>query len=379
MRTLPQESHPFWVVVMIPLVRWLVLAGAAGALAIVLAGEIRDPVLLNNPEDLEAVATEEGAYTLTALYDRLTPEGVNIVNRNIRYFQTTGRGRLSRGLARSGKYLDTFKKVFRDMGMPEELAYLPLIESGFMPQVVSSAQAVGLWQFIAETGRRYNLPSNDWADKRLDPFQSGVAAAHLLRNLYKKFGNWELALAAYNSGAGTVRWAIRKNKKAGLPTHFWALDLPAETTNYVPHFLAAVLIAKHPRAHGFKKIAFQPKLTYDFLKVTPGTSLFYLADEGGIPQKTLLELNPALIRGTVPPGSKPYTLRVPPGSRRQLTAKLTGVKSSLRDWLVHQVEYTDTVELLASRFRSNSANILKANGLENDQELTLRNFVIIPL
>ncbi|NIP71974.1 MAG: lytic transglycosylase domain-containing protein, partial [Gammaproteobacteria bacterium] len=128
--------------------------------------------------------------------------------------------------------------------------YLPIIESGFMERAVSPAQAVGIWQFIEETGRRYNLHRNGWSDKRLDPFHSARAAARLLKHLHQTFDNWELALAAYNAGAGTINWAMRVNRKAGLPTHFWALDLPEETENYVPTFLATVMIAKNPEAFG---------------------------------------------------------------------------------------------------------------------------------
>lgn len=372
-------TQPFWRNLLVPIVQWVGLGALFAGLAVVIAVEVRSPQIVESNEAQEALQTPEGAYTLTSLHQRLPPEGVERVQRNIRYFQTKGRKRVQRGLARSGKYLETFQKVFRKRGLPEELAYLPLIESGFVTDVVSSAQAVGLWQFISETGRRYNLHQNNWADRRLDPFQSAEAAAKLLKNLYGIFGDWEHALAAYNAGAGTLRWAIRKNRKAGKPTHFWALELPDETTNYVPHFLAAMLIAKHPRAYGFGEIDFQALITYDNLKVSPGTSLEHLAVVGGIPPKVLFDLNPALIRGQVPPGDQPYRLRVPSGSRRELTTRLTGVDLRYRDWMVHRVEHDDTVEALAYRFRSKSQRIKKANGLTGDEELAYRNFILIPL
>lgn len=373
------KPQPLWRTLVVPIVQWVGLGALFVGVAVVIAVEVRAPKIGESDEAREVLKTPVGAYTLSALHDRLPPEGVARVQRNIRYFQTKGRKRLQRGLARSGKYLATFKNVFRKRGLPEELAYLPLIESGFVTDVVSSAQAVGLWQFISETGRRYNLHQTNWADRRLDPFQSGVAAANLLKNLYGVFGDWEHALAAYNAGAGTLRWAIRKNRKAGKPTNFWALDLPNETRNYVPHFLAAMLISKHPRAFGFGKIEFQAPITYDHLKVSPGTSLEHLATVGGISPKVLRDLNPALIRGQVPPGDSPYALRVPAGSRRELTNRLTGVTARHRDWVVHRVVQTDTVEALAARFRSKPNRIKKANGLSGNDDLTYGNFVIIPL
>lgn len=376
-RTAPPQ--PVWRNILLPIVQWMGLAAIFVALAILIAGEARPPTILGDAEARQAATAKEGAYSLSALHERLPPEAVESVNRHVQYFQTKARRRLSEGLARGGKYLEKYKKIFAQAGMPEELAYLPLIESGFVETAVSPAQAVGVWQFIEETGRRYNLHRNAWSDKRLDPFQSARAASRLLKHLYTTFQDWELALAAYNAGAGTIKWAVRVNKKAGLPTHFWALDLPEETRSYVPTFLAAVLIAKNPGAFGFADIRFHPELAYEHLKVSPGISLLHLAEAAGLESEALLELNPALIRGTVPPGDKPYLLRVPTGSRRTLSAALTGVPASHRDWILHQVRFTDTVQELASRFRAEPANILKANGLESDEELMLRYYVVIPL
>jgi membrane-bound lytic murein transglycosylase D len=373
------EPQPVWRNIMIPIVQWTGLGGLFVALAVLLAGEVRPPTVLGNRESRAAATAREGAYSLKALHDRLPPDAIELIQRNIKYFQTTGRRRLVDGLARGGRYLETYRRIFRERGMPEELAYLPLIESGFVETAVSPAQAVGMWQFIEETGRRYNLNRSDWSDKRLDPFQSAAAAANLLKHLYDAFQDWELALAAYNAGAGTIRWAVRVNHKAGLPTNFWALELPDETRNYVPTFLAAVLIAKNPPAYGFGEIRFHPELAYDHIKVSPGISLDFLAEEGGISSKALYELNPALIRGTIPPGDKPYLLRVPVGTRNDLPVRLTGVKTSPRDWVLYRVQFTDTVESLATRFRANPTSILKANRLVDEEELLLRNFVIIPL
>jgi peptidoglycan lytic transglycosylase D len=369
--------QPVWRNILLPIVQWMSLAGIFVAVAVLIAGEVRPPTVLGGNGD--AIGAAEGPFSLSALYERLPPDALDRVNRNIDYFLGPARRRIVDGLARSTRYLEPYQEIFRQEGLPDELAYLPLIESGFMEKAVSPAQAVGMWQFIEETGDRYNLHRNDWADRRLDPIYSCRAAARLLRQLHETFGDWELALAAYNSGAGTVRWAIRVNQKAGLPTNFWALDLPDETKTYVPTFLATVMIAKNPGAYGITEIRYQPQVAFDHIKVSPGLSLEELADESGIPAKVLEDLNPALLRGTVPPGDEPYLLRVPRGARYTLPAKLAGVKHWPRDWVLHRVHYTDTVQMLATRYRGKPANILQVNELGGDEELLLRNYIIIPL
>lgn len=364
---------------MLPIVHWMVVGALFVGFVVAVTGEVRDPSILRSAEEYQAIRAKPGPYSFSAMYRRLPANGVRRVEANIRYFQTQGRRRLVDGLARGGKYLETYRAIFREMEMPEELAYLPLIESGFVPTAVSPAKAAGMWQFIEETGRRYNLNRTTWADNRLDPFHSARAAARLLKNLHGQLGDWESALAAYNSGAGTIRWARRVNKKASRPTDYWALDLPDETRNYVPHFMAAVLIAKNPAAYGFGEISFHPALAYEHIKVSPGTSLELLALENNLPLKALQELNPELIRGTIPPGEKPYRLRVPTGSRRSVRERLNVRNTKLRDWVIHPVSFEDTVEALALRFRAKPTRILEANGLENAEELITRNFVIIPL
>lgn len=373
------QPQPVWRNILLPIVQWVGLAGIFVAVAILIAGEVRPPTVLQGDKARETLVIDQGAFSLSALYERLPPEAIGRVNRNIDYFLGTARRRIVDGLARSNKYMESYQQIFREEGLPEELAYLPIIESGFMEKAVSPAKAVGIWQFIEETGKRYNLHQNDWSDRRLDPIYSARAAARLLKHLYGTFGDWELALAAYNSGAGTVRWAIRVNQKAGLPTNYWALDLPEETQNYVPTFLATVMIAKNPLAYGITEIRYKPQVAFDHIKVSPGLSLEELADQSGIPAKVLEDLNPALLRGTVPPGDEPYLLRVPRGARYTLSAKLAGVKHWPRDWVLHRVHFQDTVEELATRYRGKPANILQANELGSDEDLMLRNYIIIPL
>jgi peptidoglycan lytic transglycosylase D len=374
-----QQPQPVWRNILLPIVQWMGLAGIFVAVAVLIAGEVRPPSVLSSVKDRDALTADDGPFSLSALYQRLPPAAIERINKNIDYFLGSARRRIVDGLARSTKYLDPYQQIFREEGLPEELAYLPLIESGFVEKAVSPAQAVGIWQFIEETGSRYDLHHNDWSDKRLDPIYSARAAARLLKHLYATFGDWELALAAYNAGAGTIKWAIRVNQKAGLPTNFWALDLPEETENYVPTFLATVMIAKNPGAYGITEIRYQPALAFDHIKVSPGLSLEELADESGIPEKVLQDLNPALIKGTVPPGDEPYLLRVPRGARYTLPAKLAGVTHWPKDWVLHRVHFNDTAEALATRYRRKPDAILQVNNLDNDQQLILRNYIIIPL
>lgn len=357
----------------------MVVGAIVCGFTISLIGEVRTPVLLPDPGKISRLAADPGPYSLSSLNVRLPPEGVKRVNAYINIYQNEGRRRLHDGLARGGRYLETYKRIFREKGMPEELAYLPLIESSYVSTAVSPAAAAGIWQFIEETGRRYNLRQTAWTDSRLDPYKSAAAAAKLLKNLHDRFNSWELALAAYNAGAGTVRWAIRKNQKAGKPIHFWALDLPEETAHYVPHFMAAVLIIKTPEAHGFLPFEFEPSLVYEHLKVSPGTSLEKLAAEVGASERVLKNLNPELIQGMVPPGDQPYLLRVPAGLPRTIMNRLAGRKANHRNWLVHTVAFDDTVEDLATRFQANAILILKTNRLDTAEELFMRNLVIIPL
>lgn len=361
------------------MVGWGLVAFAVTSFTLSLVGEVKTPQMLEDESLRKKLAVDPGPYTLSEIHVRVPTAGIERIDAYIRYFQTEGRRRLRDGLDRGGRYLVKYRQIFRKKGLPEELVYLPLIESGYVLTAVSPAQAAGIWQFIEETGRRYNLERSAWSDKRFDPFKSAEAAASLLQHLYRTFNSWELALAAYNAGPGTIRRAIRKNRKAGKPVNFWALELPEETQNYVPNFIAAVLIIKTPEAYGFNKFEFQPQLVYEYLKVSPGTDLGMLASEIGISTRTLKKLNPELFRGAVPPGEEPYLLRVPEGLPRIVMTRLAGRRAKHRDWLVHPVEFHDTVEELASRFRSDPSMILKTNRLETPEELFMRHLVIIPL
>ena len=240
------------------------------------------------------------------------------VNQQVRaylvYFTTERKDVFRRYLARSNRYLRMCKQIFQEEGLPEDLAYLALIESGFNPKAYSSAAACGIWQFIRPTGQRYGLVVDSYVDERRDPEKSTRAAARYLQDLYKQFGSWYLAAASYNCGEGRVQREINKGYK-----NFWDLSanqcLPNETKNYVPQMIAATIIAKNPEMFGFKNIPYLPPLEYERVRVDESTSLRAAAVSVNVPLEEMQTLNPGILRGVTPPDSSSYMLNLPRGSK----------------------------------------------------------------
>ncbi|MBW1991436.1 MAG: lytic transglycosylase domain-containing protein [Deltaproteobacteria bacterium] len=230
------------------------------------------------------------------------------------YFSTERKEVIRRYLARSTRYLPMIRAIFQEHGLPQDLAYLAMIESGFNPHAYSRAHACGMWQFIRSTGRRYGLMINRYVDERRDPEKSTRAAARYLLDLYKQFGSWYLAAASYNCGEHRVQREIDNSNHK----NFWELSahrcLPQETKNYVPQMIAATLIAKNPERFGFKNIPYLPPLQYDKVRVTETTSLAAAAAACNVPLEEIRLLNPELRLGITPPQAGYYTLRIPKGS-----------------------------------------------------------------
>ncbi len=263
----------------------------------------------------EAVDQEMKKWELQKTFDM--PIQVNKEVRNyIYYFSTDRKEIFSRYLSRSTRYLPMIKKVFAEYGLPEDLAYLALIESGYSNKARSSANAVGMWQFIRGTAVRYGLTVNDTIDERRDPEKATHAAAKYLLDLYKQFGSWYLAAASYNCGEGRVQREMDRN---GNMKNFWDLSsnysLPTETKNYVPQMIAATIIAKNPEKYGFKRIPYQPPLKYDVVKVTEPTSLRAAAVAATTSYEEICALNPELLRDATPSGYSAYLLKIPPGKK----------------------------------------------------------------
>ncbi|OLD95395.1 MAG: hypothetical protein AUG80_16800 [Candidatus Rokubacteria bacterium 13_1_20CM_4_68_9] len=280
-------------------------------------------------------------------------------------------------LTRSGRYLTMIRDVLRSQGLPEDLAFVAMIESGYNPLAVSRAGAKGMWQFMAGTARRYGLRVDQWVDERLDPEKSTTAAAKYLRDLYHQFGSWALAKAAYNAGELKVIRAI----KAANSTDFWALArtrlLRQETREFVPAIHAATVIGRDPGRFGFTPDEHTP-VAIEKVMVPASTNLKKLAGGAGLPDDSLRKLNPVLVRGTTPPGA-PYELRVPVGSRdairtalapkprpavARVPRRVSSVKRDAVSGEVHVVQPRDTVSSIADQYGVPVRDILRWNGLE---------------
>lgn len=263
--------------------------------------------------------TDPGYYSLTSSKFDLPVIYNASVKTWINHFQGSGKKWFRTWLERSHAYLPLMQNLLKDKAMPQDLAYIAMIESGFSPHAVSSADAVGYWQFIAPTASRYGLKVNWWIDERRDFFKSTRAATHYLSDLYKLFGSWYLTASAYNMGEGRLGRLIKKYQT----NNYWVLskkkDFPKETRQYIPKLIAALLIAKSPRIYGFEGLQPHSPYRFDYFHVPGGTDLLSLADRLNLPSKELTRLNPELLRGYVPSDIKTHKIRIPAGS----TAKVS--------------------------------------------------------
>jgi membrane-bound lytic murein transglycosylase D len=232
----------------------------------------------------------------------------------IRYFQTTGRSTFRNWLQRSSRYMPLIQYELTKANMPLDLGYVVMIESGFRTDALSHAHAMGLWQFIPATGRRYGLKIDWWIDERRDFVKSTRAAIAYMTDLFKQFDSWYLVAASYNMGENGVRRLIKKHGT----NNFWDLAelgaLPRETRDYVPKIIAATLISKAPSLYGFRDLEYQMPLSYESIMVPGGTDLINLAAYLGVSEKSLKELNPELIKGFIPRTVRGHRIRIPKGS-----------------------------------------------------------------
>ena len=288
------------------------------------------------------------------------------------YFQNRGRRSFSIWLARSGKYIPNMKVILQQRGMPTDLVYLAMIESGFNVKARSHAAAVGPWQFIKPTAKRYGLRVDSWVDERMDPKKSTEAAANYLGDLYSMFQNWELAAAGYNCGEDRVQNAIDKYQI----NDFWQISeftLPKETKNYVPKLMAALIIAKDPAKYGFVGISYHEPVPFETIRVAPQKNLSEIARVIGVSPTTLKELNPALIHDAIPPGN-PYPIHVPPGyasivgQKQRQIASLKNVNPKIAQssgTYRHKVRRGDSLGKIAAKYGTRVSKIKRANGLKS--------------
>src|SRR5689334_20038518 len=241
-----------------------------------------------------------------------------LIQQFINYYQGRNRSTMENGLRRSGQYMKLARKIFAEEGVPLDITWLGQVESAWKPKVVSWASASGLWQFVPSTGRRFNLKQTAYIDERNSYEQATRASARHLKDLAKRYnGNWELAMAAYNTGAGNVDRAIARAGTA----NFWMIYpyIAQETRNYVPNILAVILIAKNPEKYGFKGIKPDAAMAYDIVRVPTATSLQLVADASDTSIDHIRSLNPELKRDVTPRGDT-YDVRIPAGHAKQFQA-----------------------------------------------------------
>ena len=345
-------------------------------------GSTPRPTVVARPEpepwgDADPWAEEAARVTLPTPRAHMTPYPL-VMNDQVRFFvdRFTGERRevVDLWMSRAGRYLGMIRDVLRRNGLPEDLAFTAMIESGFNPLAVSRAGAKGLWQFMAATARRYGLRVDQWVDERLDPEKATTAAAAYFRDLHGIFGSWTLALAAYNAGEMRVIKALRLSGAKD----FWPLTrtthLARETKEFVPQIQAAVLIGRDPGRYGFEVKDPEPTAV-ERVAVPPSTDLRVLANAAGMPSDALKTLNPVLVKGVTPPGA-PYELKVPSGRRSEVMTALSpsrrtmvaqsnpGTSRAAGNSQVHVVRPRETVNSIAKRYGLSAGDVLRMNSLE---------------
>lgn len=334
------------------------------------ANEVTPPV---DPH-IKAQAAAEIRGTHSDLPLMLTDPVAGYIN----YFSNRGRGTLEHALIRSGRYQEMIRRTLKDAGVPQDLIYLAQAESGFHPLALSRVGARGIWQFMASRGKGYGLERNMWVDDRQDPEKATRAAARHLKDLYSQFGDWYLAMAAYNSGPGTVQSAVKRTGYAD----FWELYkrnvLPKETRNYVPIILAETIMAKNPAQYGLEELVPDPPVPYETVKVNYAVDLRLVAECVDAPAAMLEDLNPSLIR-LVTPKDQEFDLKLPVGTKSQYLDAINVIPKEMRVWWrYHKVGPGEDLLSIARTYHTTARAIEKANGMR-DESIEVEAKLIIPI
>ena len=267
-------------------------------------------------------------------------------------------------MARAETYFPMIEQILAEEGLPDELKYLAVIESGLNPKARSRWHAVGMWQFMSATGRSYGLESDSWTDDRMDPVQATRAAARHLKDLYKQYDeNWHVAMAGYNCSPRCIKRAIRAN---GGVADYWGMyrHLPKETRGYLPNFIAVAQIMSNPEAFGFPANVSGPEYAYDEIPVTGMLSVKTIARMVGATETKIKDLNPALRRNSLPPGNEPFLLRIPPGTASRFAQAFAELPEEEKSTgAQHVVRRGEFLSRIASRYGVTVSGIMQANNL----------------
>ncbi len=302
----------------------------------------------------------------------------NAVQQNLRDFSKFKKS-FSKRLMRSGKYVNKMSDILVNNGLPRELVYLPLIESEFRTDAYSHKRASGPWQIMPMIAKKLGLKIDWWIDERRDPEKSTRVAAQYLNYLYKKFGSWNLALAAYNAGEGRIRRAL---KSAGTSTYWEIRETPYiawETKNYVPLYIAAAAIAMDPEGFGFKKVEYQQPLEYDEVVIDQPMSVDMIARFTGVDERMIKDLNPELRRWCTPPDVAAYKLRVPKSAKKMFMANINETEGrDLMNVRFYKVEHGDTVAKIAKKLGASIQRIIHMNGLGRRAMIFAGKQIVVP-
>ena len=299
----------------------------------------------------------------------------------LNYYYQTGRGRgtIETGLQRAGRYQPMIERILKEEGVPLDLLYLCQAESAFQARAVSRAKAKGLWQFISSRGKEYGLRQTWWIDERSDPEKSTRAAARHLKDLYREFGDWYLAMAAYNSGPVRVHRALERTGA----DNFWTLAqkraLPRETVNYIPTVLALTIIGKNPEKYGFQITPAAP-LETERVRVDKATDLRVIAEAIDLPVEELRELNTHVLRWTTPPDDRDFSLILPKGYAEKFNEQIPSLPDSKRIlYREHVVRKGDTLGVIAKKYGTTVSQLVQANNLGKIPVLRVGQALVIPM
>ncbi|MBN1831232.1 MAG: LysM peptidoglycan-binding domain-containing protein [Deltaproteobacteria bacterium] len=344
-----------------------------------------DPVILQQKEDLRITISRRivevyaSRFTVANGDHKEVPLLMNAhVEKELALFKGRERDFFLASYRRSGKYRPFIVNALREAGLPEELSWLPLIESGFKTNAYSKARALGMWQFVKSTGYKFGLKGTQYIDERMDPEKSTLAAIAYLKELHSIFGDWMTALAAYNYGEGRVLNRI-KSQRIDYLDNFWDFyeSLPSETARYVPRFLAVLNILDDPEAHGFTLPEVDEPIETEKVDIQKQVQLETVARRLDIDYGLLKDLNPELRQQLTP--SEPYSLRVPKGKGEVLLAKLDEIPVYRPAYRSHTVKRGESLSVIAERYGSSVRAIMTANNLHNKHYLRINQKLKIPL